>query len=58
MDISKVSTADLVKELASRKGVKKISTGAYRSYELIKKYDADRESVSADTVLIVDHLDA
>ncbi|QHT61728.1 hypothetical protein GXP70_18270 [Paenibacillus lycopersici] len=57
MDLSKVSIADLVAELASRDGVDRISVGAYQQYELRKKYGADRDQISAETVLVVNYLE-
>lgn len=58
MDLSTVKTTDLVKELESRPGVKKISVGLYKDYGLIHKYYTDdKRNIEADTVLVVDHLE-
>ncbi|WHX50522.1 hypothetical protein QNH46_07705 [Paenibacillus woosongensis] len=58
MSLKDASTKSLIDELSNRTGIKVVSTGLYGEYDLRKKYDADRETVSAEMILIVDHLEA
>lgn len=59
MDLSTVSTQDLIKELAGRPGIKKISVGSWKPYELREKHvrnrsvDGTRGQIEAETVLVV-----
>ena len=54
MDLKQISTEDLINELESRPGIKKISVGPYKSYELRRKYTAvDRDPIEADAVLLI-----
>ncbi|MNW38766.1 hypothetical protein D3C74_158410 [compost metagenome] len=57
-NLKKVSTEELINELESRPGVRKISVGLYQPYELKRKYYRERLSdeevyVEAKEVLIV-----
>lgn len=60
MNLQNTSTFDLVKELESRAGVRKISTGPYRGFELRRKYkktsyrDVTPDYINAETVLVVE----
>lgn len=56
MDLKSIPTTDLIKELESRAGVKKISVGPYSSYRLKRLYSRDRSPYEPDLVLVVDDL--
>ncbi|MDQ0491870.1 hypothetical protein [Paenibacillus brasilensis] len=57
-DLKNVSADDLINELATRPGVKKISVGLYQPYELKRKYHKNQLSnddvyVEAKEVLVI-----
>lgn len=57
ISLKDASIADLMKELESRSGVKKVAVGPYQNYRLEPKYDTvgKREDISG-IALIVDPL--
>lgn len=54
MDTKNVKTEDLIKELETRTGVKKIAVGPYMDYSLKRKYIECTEPVECDCVLLID----
>ncbi|KNY24815.1 hypothetical protein Bccel_0072 [Pseudobacteroides cellulosolvens ATCC 35603 = DSM 2933] len=51
-NLKNVSTNDLIKELESREGIEKTTTGLYQPYRLTRKYCKDRNEISADLLII------
>lgn len=51
MDIKKIPTDELVRELIGREGIKLIPIGVYRNYELRAKYGV--EPIEANSVIVL-----
>lgn len=48
------TTQELINELSSRPGVKKIAVGRYKSYSLKEKYTINKKEINCKCVLVID----
>ncbi|WP_191991405.1 BC1881 family protein [Levilactobacillus brevis] len=57
MQLSEITTEDLIKELSNRKGIQRVTAGLYQDFEVVGKYAKhDIEFPKKYEALVIEHI--